>query len=226
MSTLTDLFTNIAAAIRSKTGGAGTIVASNFPSAISGIVTLAGGSADATAAATEILSPKTAYVQGVKVTGSMPTLTSWPGTAYPKDVNGNFGMLTGIAGYYPKDAIVYANAAACGITPEKILQGQSILGVAGSYVPASRGAATLSFSDRGENGCVLSTEAGCTTYATAAGVTVNLAVPSVFTVRCARSGNISTGITVLQTVTVGDYDHVYICRMDTAGAHSFSIASA
>lgn len=39
MSTLTDLFTDIADAIRSKTGNAGTIVASDFPTAISNIVT-------------------------------------------------------------------------------------------------------------------------------------------------------------------------------------------
>lgn len=225
MSTLTDLFTSIAAAIRSKTGGAGTIVASNFPSAISSIVTLAGGSADATATEANVLVGSTFYAQGVKKTGSLPISGTRGAPLWGPDENAQFGMVVPETAYYPAGSVLFNSVAAAGVTPEKILQGQSILGVSGT-APASRGAATLSFSDRDENGCVLSTEAGCTTYADAAGVTVNLAVPSVFTVRCANHGNISTGITVLQTVTVGDYDHVYICRMDTAGAHSFSIASA
>ena len=90
-NTLTSLFDDIAQAIRDKQNeptDAGTvttpkIVADNFPDEISSIVTLEGGSADATAVQSDIRQGKTAYVAGSKVTGSMPTaeITSGAGTA-------------------------------------------------------------------------------------------------------------------------------------------------
>ncbi len=92
MSTLTNTFSLIANAIRQKVGGSNTYTPAQMPQAILDIPT-GTDTSDATAVAGDILSGKTAYVNGVKLTGSITSKaaqTYIPGTTDQTIASGQY----------------------------------------------------------------------------------------------------------------------------------------
>lgn len=99
---------------------------------ITGTCTFNADTSDADASASEILLNKTAYVNGSKVTGSMPNQDGVSGTI--DDLNTPYTIP---AGYHDGSGSVSVDSTeAAKIIPANIKQGVEILGVTGTLSPA------------------------------------------------------------------------------------------
>lgn len=165
-ASLAALFTDIANAIRAKTGSTAQIVADSFPTAIAAIES-GTDTSDATAAATDVRAGKTFYAAGEKKTGTVqdaaqatPDITvSTTGKITASSTQAAGFVAAGIktADYYlstrgastitpgTSEQIIGAGVYLTGIqtiqgdsslVPDNIKQGASIFGVSGSFTGA------------------------------------------------------------------------------------------
>lgn len=100
---------------------------------ITGSCTYDADTSDATASAGEILSGQTAYVNGVKLTGTMPNRGAVTGVI--DDVSTPYSIQQG---YHDGSGTVSIDSTeAAKIIPSNILEGVTILGVTGTVEPSS-----------------------------------------------------------------------------------------
>ena len=131
---------NVATAIRQKTGGANLI---SFPDEyVSGIESLTNTN-DATATDSDVLANKTAYAKGQKLYGSLPN---------KGEANIELTDLTTKTverGYYSGGTAKIADAESAKIIPENIKSGVTVLGVEGTLEPGSSASYSEAVNDGG-----------------------------------------------------------------------------
>lgn len=100
---------------------------------ITGTCTYDADTSDATATAGEILATKTAYVNGAKLTGTMPNRGAASGTI--TDVSTPYAIQQGY--HDGSGSVAIDGTEAAKIIPSNILEGVTILGVTGTVEPSS-----------------------------------------------------------------------------------------
>ena len=142
--------TGIANAIRTKSSSQDTFYPSEMPQAILDIPTEGIDTSDANAVDTDLAQLKTAYVKGVKITGALPVVFSGNKLNLTNNINVVDNVSTSkltitavntSSKKFSQDAIAqiqvnYSDVvAAIGLTADIIKEGETVLGVLGTYNP-------------------------------------------------------------------------------------------